>query len=1008
MLLDSNSVVIFQGNKASSRGGAIYCKNCNIKVDDNSTLRFSDNRATYGGAVCCYNFSAMSFVGSSDVMFNKNRAKYGAAVYTEHYSNISSDGSTTVTHENNYASEVWGAITVLENCSIIIDGKSTVKFIKNRATFGGAIWSGYLSNLLFNGTSQVAFKGNVASKCGGAVSSYDMSSITFASNSKVTFINNSAATHGGAVCSNHYTNLSFVDNTAVIFEDNDAWENGGSIALHEKSHSTFDGYSNVTFNDNSATHGGAVHSARNCYVLFNGSSIVTFEGNNGRSSGGAAGFYDKSYAIFDRNSTVTFDHNKAKIGGAIVSAEYCYISFIWNSAVTFNGNRAIKGGAVYFEHHSNVSCNSNATVKYSNNIANKYGGAVMMLNNCTLLFDEWSKVTFNDNRALKGGAVYSERYSVISCKGSTAVTYVANSASMNGGSVTAIEHCNITFDGNSKVTCDGNNATVGGAIFLFVYSNISFQGYTKVTFKTNKAHEKGGSVNCEDNCSIIFYENSKVKYDDNKSAEGGAMFCSINSRMLFSDTANTTFSNNKARNGGAINIQHSNLRFLFNSSVEFNYNSASRSGGAIYLSDNFTIIFDDESNITFYQNNATLHGGAIYGELKLNNHSKILSYITAIDFANNTAFTGQDIYMNIQPSCDETCLNSCIVGLNITHNNPPRNLALYNPATCINKTTVVNDCKAYLVSNIMLGQNIKINACVLSFYDEPAGNIDFTVSGGSQNHHLDGTQFLPIACKLFEGISVIGKEISNKTNFSMTISSYTNSRSEASITLVTELSPCHHGFVYDNTAQKCICYDNSDTVSCSGSTSSIKKSYWFGEVNDRTTVTVCPNNYCNFSCCETANGFYQLSPNRVTQCNMHRSGVACGNCQEYYTLPFDSAKCVSINQCTTGQTVLIIMLSMIYWIVIVILLFIVTYYQVGIGYLYAITYYYSMLDILLDHNLYVSQGLFITIGITSSIAKLTPQFLGQLCLVKNMSGIDQQSIHYVHPLAVTILVAIIC
>ena len=189
---------------------------------------------------------------------------------------------------------------------------------------------------------------------------------------------------------------------------------------------------------------------------------------------------------------------------------------------------------------------------------------------------------------------------------------------------------------------------------------------------------------------------------------------------------------------------------------------------------------------------------------------------------------------------------------------------------------------------------------------------------------------------------------------------------------------------------------------------SIKKSYWFGEVNDRTTVTVCPNNYCNFSCCETANGFYQLSPNRVTQCNMHRSGVACGNCQEYYTLPFDSAKCVSINQCTTGQTVLIIMLSMIYWIVIVILLFIVTYYQVGIGYLYAITYYYSMLDILLDHNLYVSQGLFITIGITSSIAKLTPQFLGQLCLVKNMSGIDQQSIHYVHPLAVTILVAIIC
>ena len=44
----------------------------------------------------------------------------------------------------------------------------------------------------------------------------------------------------------------------------------------------------------------------------------------------------------------------------------------------------------------------------------------------------------------------------------------------------------------------------------------------------------------------------------------------------------------------------------------------------------------------------------------------------------------------------------------------------------------------------------------------------------------------------------------------------------------------------------------------------------------------------------------------------------------------------------------------------------------------------------------------------SSAAKVTPQFLGQLCFVKNMSGIDQQAIHYVHPLAVTIIVGVIC
>ena len=103
-----------------------------------------------------------------------------------------------------------------------------------------------------------------------------------------------------------------------------------------------------------------------------------------------------------------------------------------------------------------------------------------------------------------------------------------------------------------------------------------------------------------------------------------------------------------------------------------------------------------------------------------------------------------------------------------------------------------------------------------------------------------------------------------------------------------------------------------------------------------------------------------------------------------------------------------IILSIIYWIVLVVVVFVVTYYHVEIGYFYVITYYYSMLDILLNQNLYVSQELFTVVSIMSSAAKVTPQFLGQICFVKNMSGIDQQVIHYVHPLAVTIIIGILC
>ena len=170
-------------------------------------------------------------------------------------------------------------------------------------------------------------------------------------------------------------------------------------------------------------------------------------------------------------------------------------------------------------------------------------------------------------------------------------------------------------------------------------------------------------------------------------------------------------------------------------------------------------------------------------------------------------------------------------------------------------------------------------------------------------------------------------------------------------------------------------------------------------------VTVCPNNYCNSTCCEVANGFYRLSPVRMNQCSSHRSGTACSSCEEGYTPSFDSAECVSVNKCTTGQTVLVVTLSMIYQIVI--LVFIMTYYHFGVGHLYAITYYNSVLDIFLSRNLQ-TKGLFTAVSIISSVAKITPQFLRQFYLVENMNGIDQQFIRYTHPLAVSIVILIIC
>ena len=95
-----------------------------------------------------------------------------------------------------------------------------------------------------------------------------------------------------------------------------------------------------------------------------------------------------------------------------------------------------------------------------------------------------------------------------------------------------------------------------------------------------------------------------------------------------------------------------------------------------------------------------------------------------------------------------------------------------------------------------------------------------------------------------------------------------------SVKLIVELSQCHLGFQYSSEAQKCQCYDTKNIISCSGSNSTIKRGYWFGSVNGKQTITTCPNDYCNFTCCEINNGIYHLSPVRLNQCKPHRSGAA--------------------------------------------------------------------------------------------------------------------------------------
>ena len=347
---------------------------------------------------------------------------------------------------------------------------------------------------------------------------------------------------------------------------------------------------------------------------------------------------------------------------------------------------------------------------------------------------------------------------------------------------------------------------------------------------------------------------------------------------------------------------------------------------------------------------------------------------------------------------------------------PPRKLELYAPAKCINDNkTADQECYIYYLKRIMLGEEIKIPVCLRDYCNEPSYSSQlFRLHGVSnQNYSISGSTEVSLSCQsdTIQDIRIIGNEgLTNSLNYSfnITLNSVGNSNwKQVSVNLTIQLTPCYPGFWQYPTSQKCECYNASDIVFCSGSSSTIRRGYWFGNVNGKPTVTICPINYCNFACCESSNGYYHLSLVRDNQCRSHRSGTACGSCTDGYTLSFDSPECVNVENCMAGQKVLVILLTVIYWIVMVTLVFAMMHYKVPIGYLYSITYYYSIVDILLSQNLQASKGLYLTVNIMSSFSKIIPQFLGELCLTTGMSGIDQQIIHFLHPSAVMLILIII-
>ena len=1049
----------------SSGPGTLMINNCNFSYNEDAksiiyletshVAMYYNNTTFYSNqGVSIYLSRKFSLSINGDILFKNNRAENGAGIYISDHSTVIFGENSNVKFINNSVDHNGSAIFIKSHSIVTFEQNSIAAFNDNKG-INGTMYSDDNSRITFTATSQVIFKSNSVIQYGAAIYCFDNSHVTFTGSSNVKFINNSVDYNGSAIFMNSHSSVTFEQNSIATFCDNKALS--GTIYSKNNSQIIFTATSQVIFNSNSVTeYGAAIYSFNNSHVTFTESSNVTFSNNvvstKGRSTdiefGGIIFSSTHSCISFDGDSTMAFSNNNANVGAAVFSVYKSSVRFKDRSKATFNSNVAQYCGILRSALSSNIAFNDNTEVTFNHNILSctstsnyeSSAAAICTAQRTNVMFSGHSVVTFINNTAEQGATVAFSDSNVTIEQYST-VTFSSNIAEYsNGAAFACFNKSIVTIRGNSNVTFNYNKASQsGGAIYSYDMCKITFKDNCTSSFIKNTARDNGGAILSKQLSEITFEGNSTIIFDSNKADNGGTFYFN-NSTITIKDTSMMSFYNNRAIYGGAVSANdNSSIAVTGNSMLSFVNNEASQSGGAGYFSHYCNVIMEQNSMITFDSNKA-LQGGAAtvstnstftlqdnvtinfsnnraqYGGAILLDGSAIIvngSDKNSITFTNNFArIVGNSIYQDVADSCNRSCLTDRVVGISTEFiATPPNELKFYDPAICIDDDNDTQ-CNRYYVQDIMLGSDIVIPVCVFDHYNNSVESTQFLVQNESNsNYSISGPREVLIGCNTFEEISILGDQVLSKsTNLSVNINLYVDHNADwkqISVTLIVELSECHLGFWQYSKSQQCDCYNASDTVFCSGSSSTIKRGYWFGSVTGKPTVTFCPINYCNFTCCETSNGYYHLSPVRNDQCNLHRSGTACGSCKSGYTLSFDSTECLKFESCTAGQTVLVILLTVTYWIVIVILVFAIMYYKVGIGYLYCITYYYSIVDILLGQNLQASRGLYLTVSIMSSFSKITPQFLGELCLTTGMSGIDQNFIHYIHPSAVILIIVII-
>jgi len=218
----------------------------------------------------------------------------------------------------------------------------------------------------------------------------------------------------------------------------------------------------------------------------------------------------------------------------------------------------------------------------------------------------------------------------------------------------------------------------------------------------------------------------------------------------------------------------------------------------------------------------------------------------------------------------------------------PQRIQLKSPGKCDGW----NNCS---IPDIMLGQAIDIPASLLGYNNETAEIAEFIITCANEcdGYSIEGDTLISLRNK-FTGMRIIGREMFYKTTVTIELLGI---GLKLNTTIHIGLVPCHVGYQYKSTKSQCECYTAKRVVTCTRHQTTINQNFWFGIINNITTISICPSGYCNYSCAEVNQGELLLSSVQDDQCGSHRTGPAFGDCNTGYTLSLDSVDCISTEMC---------------------------------------------------------------------------------------------------------------